>query len=192
MAENTRSAWVSSAAGWVVVTASTVIPARLPASTPAGASSTTTHSAAGTPSAAAARRYGSGSGFPCSTSSPVTSTSGTGNPTEASRRAASSRPPDVTTAHRPRRAKLTHSRAPGIAASPSTPVFGLVPADPQHLLGRIEVRRQHPHRVLAPAAVDDRQHLIGAQLLLGRPPEPGPLDHPQRIDQDAVQVEQDG
>jgi hypothetical protein len=40
--------------------------------------------------------------------------------------------------------------------------------------------------------VDDRQHLSGFQLLLVRPPQPGLLDHPPRIDQDPVQVEQDG
>ncbi len=33
LSESTRSAWLSAAAGWVVATASTVIPARLPAST---------------------------------------------------------------------------------------------------------------------------------------------------------------
>src|SRR5689334_21930068 len=120
MPGNTWSAWASASAGWVVVTASTLIPARWPASTPAGASSTTTHCPGGTPSAAAARRYGSGSGLPCSTSSPVTRTSGAGNPTVASRCAASSRPPDVTTAHGPRRATAAHSSAPGIRVRSSS------------------------------------------------------------------------
>jgi len=40
--------------------------------------------------------------------------------------------------------------------------------------------------------VDDRQHLIDVQALLGRPPAPGPLDHPDRVDQHSVQIEQDG
>src|SRR5690606_5652390 len=56
-------------------TARTRQPAAAALATPAGESSMATHDAAGTPSDAAARWYGSGCGFACRTSSPVTTTS---------------------------------------------------------------------------------------------------------------------
>src|SRR5260370_34134404 len=75
----TQSASCSSAAECVPSTPSTRHPAALPAPTPEGASSTTTHSSGRNPSSSAPRRYGSGSGFPRSTISPLIIRSGTGS-----------------------------------------------------------------------------------------------------------------
>ena len=96
----TRSAAVSCAAEKVVVTASVMAPAALPAAIPAGVSSMTTHELASVSRRSAARKYPSGAGLPSTTSSAVTMTSGTGRPTCVSRRHASARPPEVTTAKR--------------------------------------------------------------------------------------------
>ncbi len=58
----------NSSSAAVVRTAITRAPAAFPERTPAGTSSTTTQSATSTSNAAAPFRYGSGCGFPCSTS----------------------------------------------------------------------------------------------------------------------------
>jgi acyl-CoA synthetase (AMP-forming)/AMP-acid ligase II len=71
----TRSAPRKSPAGRVVVTAIERIPARSAASTPAGASSITTHVSRATPSRRAAMSSTSGSGLPCGTSSSPTTVS---------------------------------------------------------------------------------------------------------------------
>ena len=67
---------------------------------PAGASSMTRHSAASNPNPSAPFKYGSGCGFPFTTSSDVTRTLGTGTPQCGKRCSASSLDPDVTTPHR--------------------------------------------------------------------------------------------
>src|SRR5260370_30414038 len=76
----TQSASCSSSAECDPSTASTRHPAALPAPTPEGASSTTTHSSGRNPSNFAPRRYGSGSGLPRSTISPLIMRSRTGSP----------------------------------------------------------------------------------------------------------------
>ena len=86
---------------------------------PAGASSTTRHRDGSTPSAAAAARYGCGSGLPRSTSSAVTSTRGSGRPPWASLVVARRRDPEVATAQRSEGSDSSSDAAPGSATTPS-------------------------------------------------------------------------
>ncbi|HXL95792.1 MAG TPA: hypothetical protein VN969_43285 [Streptosporangiaceae bacterium] len=80
------------------VTATTYAPAATADATPAGASSNAMHLRGGTPSRSAARRYGSGCGFPCVTSSAQTITPGGSKPAAARRTFASCLVADVTIA----------------------------------------------------------------------------------------------
>ncbi len=96
----TQSASCSSAAECVPNTPSTRHPAPFPDPTPEGASSTTTHSSGRKPSNSAPRRYGSGSGLPRSTTSPLMIRSGNGSPAAFSRASSRRCVDEVTIAHR--------------------------------------------------------------------------------------------
>src|ERR1700733_7374740 len=96
----TQSAVRNSSTDSVPSTAITRHPAAFPAPTPEDASSTTTHSPGKNPSSSAPFWYGSGSGFPRSTISPLIILSGNGNPPAVSRASSNRRLAEVTIAHR--------------------------------------------------------------------------------------------
>src|SRR5690606_22197345 len=94
-----RSAFCSTAGACVVVMATTLIPARSPASTPAGVSSKTVARAGSTPSIRAPARYPSGWGLPRRTSAAViTPLNSSATPTMCSAACAHSGPAEVTRA----------------------------------------------------------------------------------------------
>src|SRR5437773_2769119 len=114
------SAPVKSASGCVVRSAMTRAPAARPAAIPGRASSKTTHVAASSLRRLAPSWYPAGAGFPCDTSSLVTTTGGIGRPTELNRSRAKSRPHDVTTAQVPASRLARNRRTPATSSSPST------------------------------------------------------------------------
>ncbi len=109
----------SSFSAEVVGRAITRAPALFPARMPAGASSNTTHSDAGSPSSAAPFRYGSGSGLPCRTSSDVIMFSGIAIPAASSRTRARCLAHEVTNAHRSCGSAFRKSHTPGSGTTPS-------------------------------------------------------------------------
>jgi len=92
---------------------------RFPGTNPAGASSTTTQSVAFVPTAAAPFRYGSGCGFPRSTSLHVTIFPGIFSPAARRRTSASGRVHDVTIVQRSGGSARNNSCAPGKGTTPS-------------------------------------------------------------------------
>ena len=180
-----------SAAGEVVVTATSAPhPAARAARRPATESSTTRHCDASTSRRRAPSSHGSGHGFPRSTSDAVTTTGGCRSPVAAIRASARSRVPGGDDG----RGHLAVGELAEQLGGPrqdedAVDVGDLDLADP-HVRGIPAVLGEHRgddvggrHAVHA-----DEPVRVDPELLA--PPQPGPLDGGDRVDQGAVEVEQ--